>query len=647
MPETKAALGDIASQMDAASICYAKKDWSESIRLYQSVIDEYGGAAPAVAFVRLAVSLRREKRYEDCEAVLEAGLGYYRGHRPLMAEHAALEMQRRNWSQAADWWLSYYQEGKCTAANYNRYAHTLEQLGRWDEHETLILRGMARFPHDVDLVARLIFNAAQSDERAKSWASAARKYTFLGKRMPSSWPFARRYREQEAKIQAELARLPSRIEQLEHVRSSQLNVAGHIWPEVAAGTLAALDLDTASPPVDSKLRAAIAALVGFFRWTDLDVKSIRGVSEYDELVAELNRCVSPETLVHLRAPASTYKFLCRVLMCHGYVKGYWLLREKYVGSLLERKNTIYSKVSPHDGLTSATNPPAHEWSKADLIDFTDQIGLANELGDREYFEFLNAVHAPGGSENMVVQAVSRLYHYEAPLYRDINPAPKEPVFARLLEGKSVAVVGPIDVGLESGAEIESYDIVVRFNHRKVLRNDPSHFGTRTNVSYYISSDLPKVKNQTFIDVMNALDFTVIDEGSMKKAPWLSEVRSPIRPRLRAFQHTINPFLFGCPNGIQRVIMDMLRFNVKKIKVFNSNLFLDANYSGGYRKKVFDPFPGFSLHDPVSNLIFLQRAYANGHFEADECLAEVLKLTPRAYVEALDEIYRPLETLGRA
>lgn len=634
----------LASQMAAVTVLYKQKKWQETVQAYQAIIEQYGGKAPVEAFAQLAVAFRRIKRFDDCENNLRVGLGHYPAHRSLIAEQAVLEMQRLDWTKAAERWATYYEGGKCSERNYNRYAHTLEKLGWWDEHEALVLRGMAKFPFDIGLADRLVYNSAHRDEAVNNWKSASRKYSFLAKRVPPTWPFALRYRVKEAEIQAKLAQLPSTTQKLECIRSSQLNVSGHVWPEVAAGTVAFMDLAAGRAPTDGKLRTAVAALMEFYRDTDLDLKSLRGMPKYDALVAELNRSATPEALVDFQAPTSIYKFLSRALLRHGYVKGYWLLRARYVDGLIERRNSVYSETS---GQSSGTNPLKKDWFKADLIDFTDQLGLANELGDRDYFEFLNAVHAPGGTTDMIVQAVSRLYHYDAPLYPGINPPTNEPEFERLLSGKSVAVVGPVDVGLESGAEIEGYDIVVRFNHRKVLSNDPSRFGSRTNISYYIHTGLSKTKDQTIIDSMNMLDFTVVDKWCHGKAPWLSEVRSPIRLRLKAWQHTINPFLFGCPNGIQRVVMDLLRFNVRKLKIFNSNLFLDANYSGGYRKKLTNPFPGLSLHDPICNLVFLQRAYKNGHFEVDNRLAEVLAMTPLAYVEALEEIYRPQEIFGRS
>src|SRR6185437_3043837 len=53
-----------------------------------------------------------------------------------------------------------------------------------------------------------------------------------------------------------------------------------------------------------------------------------------------------------------------------------------------------------------------------------------------------------------------------------------------IHGKTVAIVGPAPPGADVGAEIDTFDLVVRTNYR-LGSNDPAcSFGARTDIAYY-------------------------------------------------------------------------------------------------------------------------------------------------------------------
>src|SRR5690606_9824942 len=211
-------------------------------------------------------------------------------------------------------------------------------------------------------------------------------------------------------------------------------------------------------------------------------------------------------------------------------------------------------------------------------------------------------------------------------------------FKKMIEGKRIAIVGPVDVGLDNGAEIDEFDLIVRFNYRHSVVLDSKAFGTRADISFYIYQDL-KGGERDYVEAMNGLSFVAVDDISLAECDWLSRVVSPIRTRLATWRFDTCPFLFGSPNAVQRAIMDVVRFSPAEIKVFNSNLFLNLNYSGGYRRPVKSPFPEFSRHDPVSNFIFTQKVYRSGLIGVDAVLEEILKLTPDQYFSRLISAYK--------
>lgn len=76
--------------------------------------------------------------------------------------------------------------------------------------------------------------------------------------------------------------------------------------------------------------------------------------------------------------------------------------------------------------------------------------------------------------------------------KSITSGEKEQEFAKLVNGKNIAIVGPVDVGLMSGAEIDSYDLIIRFNHTSKSIYDSKKFGSKTDISYYTDTAFKKI-----------------------------------------------------------------------------------------------------------------------------------------------------------
>ena len=214
-------------------------------------------------------------------------------------------------------------------------------------------------------------------------------------------------------------------------------------------------------------------------------------------------------------------------------------------------------------------------------------------------------------------------------------------FANYIKGKSIAIVGPVDSGLNHGEEIDSYDIVVRFNYMGMSAFSKSSFGERTNMSFYISQLLFRNDIDTkIVTFMNKLDWVVVDTDHQESDICFRGVTRPIRQRFYAGHPHINPFFKGTPSGIQRAIMDILRFDIGKLKIFNTNLFLQNNYDKSYKShgKFGADYFNFIRHDPLSNFIFLKRLKNFNIIEADSVLNKVLEMNEKQYIEALELQY---------
>ena len=210
-------------------------------------------------------------------------------------------------------------------------------------------------------------------------------------------------------------------------------------------------------------------------------------------------------------------------------------------------------------------------------------------------------------------------------------------FKNFVENKSVAIVGPVNSGLSLGTEIDSFDIIIRMNYKGFEKYSPDDFGTRTDISFYISKDL--VGNREIgkiVSAMNSLKWLVCDANQNKGDKCFNGVSIPIRPRFKAGHPGFTTLFKGTNNGVQRIIADIMRFNVRRVKIFNMNLFLDRNSVDGYRntKKNDHVTLGFIRHDPIGNFIFMKNMYKAKVIEVDPVLSSILDLNESDYMAQL-------------
>ena len=218
---------------------------------------------------------------------------------------------------------------------------------------------------------------------------------------------------------------------------------------------------------------------------------------------------------------------------------------------------------------------------------------------------------------------------------------KEKRFAEYIKNKSVAIVGPVQSGLGLGNEIDSFDVVLRFNYNGLEKFSTTEFGAKTDISFYIVQILvPNKFEKEKVKRMSELDWVIMDTAHKEDDICFLGVNADIRPRYFAAHMFASTFFKGAPSGIQRVLMDILRFDTGKVKVFNTNLFLENNYAKAYKsrgKMGADHF-NFFWHDPLSNFTFLKRLKEHNIIDTDSILTTILKMNEHQYIEELEVRY---------
>lgn len=297
-----------------------------------------------------------------------------------------------------------------------------------------------------------------------------------------------------------------------------------------------------------------------------------------------------------------------------------------------RRNATSQVISKYDALSSDS------FSKSDLLLMaacaaeSRGVKLANRFFDI-YATLPNEVAKlirPAVRGLILLKNGSAEYRYASRVTTAEN---NDERFSTYLAGKSIAIVGPVDVGLENGKEIDGHDVVIRFNHTSNSSYDVERFGSRTDVSYYTNPAFKRLvlKNA---DMLAALEFAVLQDlagTGVERLKYRCVFRSQYR-RSNAI------FFKSHGNAVQRLLLDVLRFDTGGIKLFNMNMWLTPHMESYLaRRKQLDPHT-FIYHDPVTNVSFLRKLLNNGAIEADLVLEKILGFTDDEYVAELSRRY---------
>lgn len=517
-------------------------------------------------------------------------------------------MKQGEWRQALDLW---HLTATFTLEHVHAYAKTCEVLQEWGEHEALLADACVSYPEDETLLARQHYRAAIANLRQQKWQAAAEQLDALAQApRPAVWPFALRYYRREADIGTLLQGViePQRV--LEVLCQRQL--FKHTRP-YRSEQLAGIERVVEALPWTAAFKAAfmerLGELIAFVRSRDEEPLIIQD-AHFEQLVARLATFLREYQEWVQGLPAIYCAYFCRLLMMFGHIDLYYLFRNRFI-AMMEK----------------APAPTR-------LVDYAFQLGLANERGAKSQARCLREGMRPllASVPEHALLGLSELYFgaFSGKTPDGLNDA----VFARYLEDKSVAIVGPVEVGLDNGEEIDGFDVVVRLNYQHAFAYEQRYFGSKTNCSYYLTiTETPQLQ-ATLPD----LDFVMFEVGEQFLPPSVQA-----RKRLKAWHYLISPFLLDMPNSIQQVLMDVLRFSPGRVKVFNSNLYMSLDYAKGYFAKCYQTDElvlsrPLSVHDPVSNFLFMQRLFIRGAIEADCVLARVLEMSEVEYVRALNRSY---------
>jgi hypothetical protein len=219
-------------------------------------------------------------------------------------------------------------------------------------------------------------------------------------------------------------------------------------------------------------------------------------------------------------------------------------------------------------------------------------------------------------------------------------------YSKLIKDKNIAVVGPAPYNKSRpllGKEIDSFDLVIRFNYLGKELKDKS-FGSKTDISYYNGNTINKINSMNNINFLSDLKF-------INFKPTLIRYQIDFNHNNKIRNLSNMKFMFnGYPNLLQIVLWDLLHFDPGRVKIFHNNLFHTNNaYRKGYefdgseydisdKKNVFFQSCIRTGHDLISQFKFTKKLWEKDLVSVDEELFQVLSLTDYEYIEGLEKFH---------
>ncbi|GIZ12203.1 hypothetical protein [Pseudomonas sp. NCCP-436] len=534
-----------------------------------------------------------------------------------LAISAIQAMGEGRWQQAGALWQACLDgDEPLTAAEYNACARSCERLGQWALYRYVITCGLEHFPEDRPLQIRQQHARAVALMHSGSWQEAWELLESLRKEALSfDWPCGFFYWSRQARYEKTLALVEETSKRLQVLNELSLFKSSELLPQRIAGILLWADCQGWPVPLRAEFGRCVQPLIDCLRCYDQPVRFIEDPA-LPAAVADLAAFWQSNAKVLKALSAGDCEFFARLFLCFGYLDLYLQLRREFISAL---KRLLDS-------------------GNKSKVAFAYRLALANELGDSAEFVRLSEI-AQEQEDTREYARISAIYHVGQPYERAVEDQDRD--FAEYIRGKSIAIVGPVDVGLDSGAEIDGFDRVVRFNHRTGLSYEPRCFGSRTDVSYYVKALLGRPEPPPgLLAGMSELDYVVFIKNAAEGCVWLEQTTCRKREQQGIWNYLDNPLLTGYANAVPRALFDLLCFKPSRVKLFCSNLYTGMSYCREYlhlsslARNGGNIFPNASLHDPVSNFVLMQRMVQRGLFEVDEVLQEILSWPVATYMDRL-------------
>ena len=207
-------------------------------------------------------------------------------------------------------------------------------------------------------------------------------------------------------------------------------------------------------------------------------------------------------------------------------------------------------------------------------------------------------------------------------------------FCELLKNKKIAIVGPGNSSINQGNEIDKYDLVVRINANKDHTHEEKKiFGSKTDIIYFNGDKFTEIEKEGINEfqrgkfICTRKNFSnLLNEDNIRATKKL----------------TIN--LIGSNGFLQDILMDLVHYDYKEVKIFNFDFYLSKNlYTKNYSNKNTDmttnPFLVHSKLDLFGNINFVRLLNKYNLLDVDENIKKIIDMTDLEISDRFCEIYK--------
>ena len=184
-------------------------------------------------------------------------------------------------------------------------------------------------------------------------------------------------------------------------------------------------------------------------------------------------------------------------------------------------------------------------------------------------------------------------------------------FAQYLKNKSIAIVGPIEVDKNLNDEIDSHDVVIRFNFDGKKKLDKKNKkGTKLSVTYF-NKELGDHFDKTGFLTPLTIDWLVYKKKSKIESNQFAEKKYDSRSLY--FSEPSLP-VYGTFNLLPICIADLIMHGIYSINIYAMDLQLTPRREKNYYPEKFNYYGNeiehlnISNHDPISQFDFVKILY---------------------------------------
>jgi len=145
-------------------------DWPEAAKRWQAFRDRFPDLAGGYAMGSIA--LRELERFDEADAVLLEGLQRHPANAELLGNYAGVAHTRQDLPEALKRWQAFHEKFPDDVVGYSIQGVVLREAGRYDEADTILLKGLQRYPTHPELLG----NYAWVASKRLDWPEALKRW---------------------------------------------------------------------------------------------------------------------------------------------------------------------------------------------------------------------------------------------------------------------------------------------------------------------------------------------------------------------------------------------------------------------------------------------------------------------------------------